>query len=292
MADAKWIKITTDIFDDEKILLIETLPDKDSIIVIWFKLLCMAGKQNNSGVFMMNDKMAFTDKMLSAIFRRNENTVKLAIDTFEKFGMIEIVDDVITIPNWGKHQNFDKIEQKNEYMRTYMKNYREKQKKIACKTNSKTNSKTNVSEAEEELYKEELYKKDNTKDYAEQTKQEYPFSEIIDYLNQKANTGYKHSTQKTRVSIKARMNEGFTLDDFKTVIDKKCSQWLSDEKMICYLRPETLFGTKFESYLNEKVKGGSNGNKYGEVSGEPKIESKSIQELMRERGIVKEFTGF
>lgn len=290
MADVKWIKITTDIFDDEKILLIETLPDADSIIVIWFKLLCMAGKQNNSGVFMMNDKMAFTDKMLSAIFRRNENTVKLAINTFEKFGMIEIVDDVITIPNWGKHQNFDKIELKNEYMRTYMRDYREKQKKIACKTNSKTNSKTNVSEAEEELYKEELYKKDNTKDYAEQSKKDYPISEIIDYLNQKANTGYKYSTQKTKTLIKARMNEGFTLDDFKTVIDKKCSQWISDEKMICYLRPETLFGTKFESYLNEK--GGSSGNKSGAVSSEPKIESKSIQELMRERGVVKEFTGF
>lgn len=139
MADVKWIKITTDIFDDEKILLIETLPDADSIIVIWFKLLCMAGKQNNSGVFMMNDKMAFTDKMLSAIFRRNENTVKLAIDTFEKFGMIEIVDDVITIPNWGKHQNFDKIEKQNEYQREYMREYRKKQKGIACKPNSNTN---------------------------------------------------------------------------------------------------------------------------------------------------------
>ena len=154
MADVKWIKITTDIFDDEKILLIETLPDADSIIVIWFKLLCMAGKQNNSGVFMMNNKMAFTDKMLSAIFRRNENTVKLAIDTFEKFGMIEIVDDVITIPNWGKHQNFDKIEQKNEYMRTYMKDYREKQKKIACKTNSKANVSSLELEGEEEKEKD------------------------------------------------------------------------------------------------------------------------------------------
>lgn len=145
MADVKWIKITTDIFDDEKILLIESLPEADSIIVIWFKLLCLAGKVNNSGVFMLNEKIAYTDKMLATIFRRKETTVKMALETFEQFGMIKVVDDVITIPNWGKHQSLDQLESKKEYMRDYMQNYRAKQKKIARKTNSKTNSKTNVS---------------------------------------------------------------------------------------------------------------------------------------------------
>ena len=128
MADVKWIKITTDIFDDEKILLIESLPEADSIIVIWFKLLCLAGKMNNSGVFMLNDKVAYTDKMLATIFRRKESTVKLALETFEQFGMVEIVDDVITIPNWGKHQDLDKLESRKEYMRGYMQDYRKKQK--------------------------------------------------------------------------------------------------------------------------------------------------------------------
>ena len=154
MADIKWIKITTDIFDDEKILLIENMPDADAIIVIWFKLLCLAGKQNNSGVFMMNDKIAYTDSMLATIFRRKETTVKMALEIFEQFGMIEIVDGVITIPNWGKHQNLDKIEQKTEYMRNYMREYREKQKEIACKSNSKSNSKSNVSEADKEKDKD------------------------------------------------------------------------------------------------------------------------------------------
>lgn len=60
MSDVKWIKITTDIFDDEKILLIESMPDADSIIVIWFKLLCLAGKMNNSGVFTLNDSLPYT----------------------------------------------------------------------------------------------------------------------------------------------------------------------------------------------------------------------------------------
>ena len=155
MSDVKWIKITTDIFDDEKILLIESLPEADSIIVIWFKLLCFAGKINNSGVFMLNDKMAYTDKMLATIFRRKESTVKLALQTFEEFGMIEIVDDVITIPNWGKHQNLETIEKRKDYMRDYMQEYRTKQKEIACKPNSKPNSKPNVNCAEIEEEKEE-----------------------------------------------------------------------------------------------------------------------------------------
>ena len=150
MADVKWIKITTDIFDDEKILLIESLPDAYAIIVVWFKLLCLAGKQNNSGVFMMG-RVAYTDKMLATIFRMKEATVTMALQTFEQFGMIEIIDGVITIPNWGKHQNLDQLESKKEYMRGYMREYREKQKALTSgKPSCKTNSKTNVSQADKE----------------------------------------------------------------------------------------------------------------------------------------------
>ena len=81
-----------------------------------------------------------------------------------------------------------------------------------------------------------------------------PYAEIVDYLNAKAGTRYKASTASTRKLIKARLKEGFTLEDFKTVIDKKCNEWLNDSKMEQYLRPETLFGTKFEGYLNAKSK--------------------------------------
>lgn len=180
MAQVKWIKICTDIFDDEKILLIETLPEADSIIVIWFKLLCLAGKQNNNGVFMMNDKIPYTEKMLATIFRRKETTIQLALNTFEQFGMIEIVNGVVTIPNWGKHQSFDKIEKNNEYMRNYMREYRANQKlltqgnleknedvNINSKLNGKVNSKVNVSALEKEKELEEdidIEEKENTKE--------------------------------------------------------------------------------------------------------------------------------
>lgn len=110
---------------------------------------------------MMNGKIAYTDTMMATIFRRKESTVKLALTTFEQFGMIEIINGAITIPNWSKHQNFDKIEAKTEYQREYMREYRLKQKEIAntnpdetamlsdsCKTNSNTNGKANVSSLE------------------------------------------------------------------------------------------------------------------------------------------------
>lgn len=77
--------------------------------------------------------------------------------------------------------------------------------------------------------------------------------EIVEYLNLKAGTNYRATTKKTKDHITARLNENWKVEDFKTVIDKKCADWLGDDKMEQYLRPETLFGTKFESYLNAKI---------------------------------------
>lgn len=97
-------------------------------------------------------------------------------------------------------------------------------------------------------------KKERTKEVKKESKEiksELPFERIVDYLNRKANKSYKHTTPKTRAFIEARFNEGFTAEDFKKVIDIKTAEWINtdDEK---YVRPETLFGTKFESYLNQK----------------------------------------
>ena len=133
MAEAQWIKIATDVFENEKLLLIESMMDSkteaDSIIMIWFKLLTFAGKQNNSGVFMMG-KIPYTEKMLATIFHRDEDVVRLALQMFEQFGMIERVNDVITIPNWEKHQSLDKLEAEKEKTRSRVAKHREKQKAL------------------------------------------------------------------------------------------------------------------------------------------------------------------
>ena len=238
MSEVKWIKICTDIFDDEKISLIDGMPDRDGIIVIWFKLLCMAGRQNNGGVFMLNDKIAYTDEMLATIFRRPLNTVRLALKTFEQFGMVAIINNAYTIPNWEKHQSLDKLEAAKEKNRQRVAAHRAKQKLLA-QCNDYSNGDVMPSNAVD---------KEEDRDI-EKEKELYTL--VISYLNEKAGTKYKPTTAKTKTAIHARVAEGFTLDDFKTVIDKKCKEWIGTEYEK-YLRPETLFGTKFEGYLNAK----------------------------------------
>lgn len=90
----------------------------------------------------------------------------------------------------------------------------------------------------------------------------YPYAEVIGYLNQKTGANYQAKSKDTRKHIKARFDEGFTLDDFKTVIDKKVAEWKDDEKMSGFLRPSTLFGTKFESYLNQQTVKGKPKNRF------------------------------
>ena len=131
MSEIKWIKITTDIFDDEKIRLIDALPDHDAILVIWFKILALAGKHNRNGLLMMSDKVHYTDEMLATIFQRPLNTVRMSLGIFEQFGMIEIIDGVITLPNWEKHQNIDGMERIKEQTRNRVARHREKQKNLA-----------------------------------------------------------------------------------------------------------------------------------------------------------------
>ena len=130
MSDVRWIKITTDIFDDEKIQLIESMPEGDTLIVIWFKLLVLAGKQNYSGVLALGDKVFYTEEMLTTVFRRKATTIKLALKTFEQFSMIAFVDGAVTIPNWEKHQNIDGLEKIRQQTRERVTRFRQKQKAV------------------------------------------------------------------------------------------------------------------------------------------------------------------
>ncbi|BDD43319.1 phage replisome organizer N-terminal domain-containing protein [Streptococcus ruminantium] len=130
MSDVRWIKITTDIFDDEKIQLIESMPEGDTLIVIWFKLLVLAGKQNYSGVLALGDKIFYTEEMLTTVFRRKATTIKLALKTFEQFSMIAFVDGAVTIPNWEKHQNIDGLEKIRQQTRERVTRFRQKQKAV------------------------------------------------------------------------------------------------------------------------------------------------------------------
>lgn len=130
MAEVKWIAVAVDMFDDEKLTLIEAMPDADTIIVIWLKILTLAGKLNSGGVLMMSNGLPYTDEMLSTLFRRPLNTVRLALATFEQFGMIEYVDNVIAISKWEKWQKVDSLDKIREQNRLRVAKHRAKQKAL------------------------------------------------------------------------------------------------------------------------------------------------------------------
>ena len=113
----------------------------------------------------------------------------------------------------------------------------------------------NTSNEYYKINKEKIYKKSLFPLSAKEEKQvnefNYLLKEVIDYLNLRAKTNYKHTTRVNQQHIHARVQEGYTLNDFKAVIDLKVTQWISDTKMSKFLRPQTLFSPKMESYLNE-----------------------------------------
>jgi predicted phage replisome organizer len=132
VADVKWIKIVTDIFNNKKIKQIDAMPDADTILVIWFKLLCLAGSINESGLIILTKDLAYTDEMLATEFRKPINTVRLALKTFESFGMIELVDNIYRISNWEKYQNIEGLERIREQTRLRVAKHRKKQKLLSC----------------------------------------------------------------------------------------------------------------------------------------------------------------
>ena len=128
MADVKWIKIAIDIFDNRKIKQIESMPDGESLLVIWFKLLCLAGNVNDGGLIYLTKEIPYTDEMLATQFNKPLANVRLALKVFEQFGMIEIINDIICLSNWEKYQNTDKLAIIREQNRERVAKHREKQK--------------------------------------------------------------------------------------------------------------------------------------------------------------------
>lgn len=128
MADVKWIKIAINMFDNRKIRQIETMPDGDSLLLIWVKLLCLAGNVNDGGYIYLTKEIPYTDEMLATQFNKSLPTIRLALKTFEQFGMIEVINNMILLSSWQKYQNTDKLEEMREKNRARQKRYYDRQK--------------------------------------------------------------------------------------------------------------------------------------------------------------------
>lgn len=130
MSDIKWIKITTDVFDNEKIKLIKKMPEGRSVLLIWFQLLTLAGKSNECGMIMLTSDLAYTDDMLAIYCEEPITNIRLALNMFEKFKMITIIDSILKIANWEKYQNISGMEKIKQDQNARQKKCREGKKHI------------------------------------------------------------------------------------------------------------------------------------------------------------------
>lgn len=130
MAEICWIRLRIDMFDDEKIKIIQSMPEGDAILVIWIRLLALAGKCNADGLVLVEDEFPYSDEMLSVIFNKPLTTVRLALKTFEKFKMIENTTKGIYISNFNKHQNIEGLERIREQNRLRKQRERERKKAL------------------------------------------------------------------------------------------------------------------------------------------------------------------
>ena len=250
MGDVKWIKITTNIFDDEKIKLIDAMPARDEILVIWFKMLILAGKANEGGALIMGGKIAYSPEMMAAIFNREIATIRLALATFQNFEMIEVeADETVVVSNWEKHQNIDGLDKIKEQNRLRQSRHRQKRKMLS---ESNVTSRDTVTLCHSEITEQNKKKKENKKKNKKDNSEAKAVTAIIDFLNEVLGKDYKANAAGNIGVIRARLKEGYTIDHFKKVILAKSKEWMGGD-MQKYLRPQTLFGNKFDSYLNECV---------------------------------------
>jgi predicted phage replisome organizer len=156
MGNIKWIKINVDMFDDEKIKIIQSMPEGDALLLVWIKLILLAGKTNEGGYIYINENMPYTEDMLSVVMNKPTNVIKLALATFHTLGMIENDEKGIYLINFEKHQSLDKLEQIREQTRLRVARHRAKIKE----SNNVTLHVTQSNAIEEEIDKEEEKEKD------------------------------------------------------------------------------------------------------------------------------------
>ncbi|WP_285675732.1 phage replisome organizer N-terminal domain-containing protein [Staphylococcus aureus] len=152
MGEVSWIKLKVGMFDDSKIKYIEALPERDTIITIWVKLLTLSGKYNEQGYIMLSENLPYNEEMLANEFSRPINSIRLAIQTFETLGMIEKVNGVIKVTNWEKHQNIEGLEKIRAQNRLRKQKQRENNRKLL--NGHVTSRDSHATEEDKELDKE------------------------------------------------------------------------------------------------------------------------------------------
>ena len=247
-----WIKLKTDFFNQETIDFLLSQENGCQYIVL-YQMLCL-NTANNNGEMATRIGEMIVPYDINKIVRDTKyftfDTVAVALELFKKLGLIYQEEGQIL-----KIANFDEMVGSETSSAKRVREFRERQKALQCNTNVTQEYRDKSIDIRDKSIEIDIEQEIEGEIIpSEKSEAHLPFKEIVDYLNKSAGTNYRASSKKTRELIKARINEGYTLEDFKVVIEKKTRDWINDNKMKGYLRPETLFGTKFEGYLNQPVK--------------------------------------
>jgi uncharacterized phage protein (TIGR02220 family) len=226
----------------------------------WLDLFMMANHRENK--ILINGKVMTisagerhtSEEKLATRWGVSRNTVRKFLTLLEKDGMISIKKSrqsgtTYKVLNYNIYQGFS--EEKKQQTEQQCEHQRD----------NDLNNELNINKNDKEFKNEKNEKK---KENFRLTPDPIPYKEIIDYLNQQTEKNFRHTAAGNMKLIKSRWNEGYTLEQFKQVIDNKCQDWLQDHKMSQYLQPSTLFGQKFDQYLNQSSKKIKEGiNQYG-----------------------------
>lgn len=255
-----YLKLKDNFYETDELRILESMPNGYMYSNLLLKLYLKSLK--HEGKLQLNEFIPYNPQMIATITNLNVDIVTAGLKVMEQLKLIEVLPDgtiyMIQIQNYIG-QSSSEADRKRDY-RQKIENERQNllnEGQTEGQNEDKCPKEVDKNPPEKEIELEkEIEIKNNT----------IPYQEIVKYLNEKAGTKYRHTTKATQEKIKARWNEKFVLDDFKTVIDNKVADWKGKfdkegKSLEDYLRPETLFGTKFEGYLNQK--GGNTNGQYG-----------------------------
>lgn len=236
-----WLKLKRDFFKRHDIRVIESMPNGKDYVLFYLKL--MVESIDHEGALRFSEMIPYNEDMLAVITNTNVDIVRSAMKLFESLELVEIFDDQTVYM-----REVERLTGSETKWAEKKRMYRAKEDNVLalsppCPIDVRQEKELEI-ELELEIEKESISSGETVK-------------KVISYLNKQAGTNYKASSEKTKKLISARMNEGFTETDFFTVIDNKVEEWGKPPKagakdMRPYIRPETLFGTKFEAYLNQR----------------------------------------
>ena len=206
MADIKWIKITTDMFDNRKIRHLRRLPDGNNIVLIWVMLLTMAGRCNSGGMIFLTENIPYTPKMLADELDFEENTVQLALKALEQLNMIVTNQGFFSIAGWDEYQNIEGMEKIREQNRLRQKKWYDKQKELPNVSPNVSITQPNATDIEEDK---------------EEEREKIDYKGICDTFNAICISfpSVRTVSESRKKAIKARLKT-YSLEDFKTLFEK------------------------------------------------------------------------